>query len=231
MGYQKKWPTDRNLITDHLHKILNSDLFLLGPDKKPTGLIGLTPGNKKLSRSKNNVIPNIPELNLRIMASKLNRIIYCYKTDSPRSVYLSYEMDTHEELEDFEDRLLKFLEYNLFRRDELEPLLSKLIKKAKRVLKKKYEEDWYPGRKKMTEKQKWYFNLIAPLIAIFKKYLNDQATEKTAVTKTDIFYYISHLLIACGIEKSDTKGSHKPVFEKIRRYYYRNLTGKRNKLI
>jgi len=203
---------------------VNSDLFLLDSDKKPIEIFELRSHQKLLYKRKSKIIPNVPELNLRIMTRELNRIICCFKDDIPVSKLASYdnelEVDFKQDIDDFKSTLLKHLEnYSLYK-NELEPELKKLLNKVKRALKKKYKYERYPGRKNLSQKKKWFYYLIAPLYSTFNKYLSNN--NQKPITQTDTFHYIAHLLIACGVERSDPKRGHLTVFDKIRQYNRRH---------
>jgi hypothetical protein len=71
------------------------------------------------------------------------------------------------------------------------------------------------------KEERWYWNLIVPLYRIFDKYLRDPKTKASILNQTDIFHYVSHLLIACDMEKADKTRGHMVVFDKIRQYSYR----------
>jgi hypothetical protein len=223
MNEKQKYKIDKKKLQEHLPKLLNSGLFLIDANQKPIGLFKLKNNkNKELCIRKSSIVPNLPELNLRIMVRKLNRTIFCYKNNIPHSPYIAFDWDGDDLVNEFEFGFKKYLEDQMFQLDELQPHLNKLLKKAKRILKSNYEKDWYPNRKELTEKQEWFYNLISPLYGYFNKYLTDRSTRKCRVSKTDIFHYISHLLIACGLEKNDPQRSHMPVFEKIKQYNHRH---------
>lgn len=220
MKCQNIHSVDQEKLKSHLPIVLNSGLFLLDDDHRPIGLFKLRNSrNKELCKRKNSIIRDLPELNCRVVARKLNRIIYYYKNNIPRSIYLTFDWDSDDLARDFEIGIKKYLESQMFQPNELQPHLDNLIKKAKRVLKKKYEQDWFPTRKKSKDKERYFLDLIAPLYAIFDKYLNDR---KKSVNQTNIFHYISNLLIACSIEKTDPQRGHMPVFEKIKQYNSRH---------
>ena len=219
MHYKNEYPPDEKELKKHLPKVLKSGLFSLGEDGKPNGLLRLVGKTKTLSQRKSTV-SNIPDLNLKIVAWKLNRIIFSYKQDIPHSIYLTFNSDINEDFDDFKAGLIKHMEnHDLL--PELQPQIDSLLKKAHRVYKKKYQNDWYPDRKELTKKKKWFSNLVSPLYSIFKKYLTDQE-KKRLVNDTNIFHYIAHLLIACDIETKDPARGHMPIFEKIKRYNLRH---------
>jgi hypothetical protein len=225
MKRQHKYTVDEKKLKGHLPKVLNSGLFLTDSSPKPIGLFKLrNDRNKELCIRPNSIVSDVPGLNVRIMARKLNRIIYCYKNNTPHSIYLTFDWDVDDDVNQFEVNLKKYLEDRMFELDELQPHLDSFIKKARRILKNQLEKDWYPNSKKPKAKGKeqWFYNLIAPLYAVFSKYLTDRKTLKRKVNQTNIFHYISHLLIACGIEKIDPQRGHMPLFEKIKQYNRRH---------
>jgi len=217
----KNYPINQKELSIHLQKVIGSGLFLFDSDQKPIGIFKLRTPQKWLCKRKSKIIPNIPELNLRVMARELNRIICCFKNDIPPSKFGGYDVDFKQDIDDFKSRTVKYFEDNLLHKNELETELTKLFNKAGRVLKKKYEYEWYPDMKKSSQKNKWFYNLIAPLYGTFNKYLNVK-NNKNTITQTDTFHYIAHLLIACGIEKSDAQRGHQPAFDKIKQYNYRH---------
>jgi len=208
-------PIDEKDLHACKDKILKSGLFLLDDEKKPTAMFKLKSGNsKKLCVMRSKVIPGIDGLAVRVMTNKLSGVILRYLAGPPDS--FSYVR----ELQDlFETDLVRLLHnYNLEEK-ELQPRYTQFRRKVNEKL-KEHNEQLDPKPLSKTEMRFYLF--IRPLYAIFEKYLTDQEKKKLRTNQTDIYHYIAHLLIACGLEKRDRKRGHWPVFEKIRQYAYRS---------
>ena len=216
MRYSLKPSIDKQKLSEHKPIILNSGLFLLDDhNEKPVGIFQLRADRKELCARKTKTIPGITDLALRVMIPKLNKIIVEYRF----GIAALQSILINQMVEDFERDFLKFLDDRGLAKNELEPQLSQFKKKARRQVKGMANE-WYPS-KGPTKKQEWFWGLINPLYFMLDKYLTNLETKTSTVTQTDIFHYIAHLLIACGIEKRDNKRGHKPVFERIKKYAYR----------
>ena len=208
-------------LRKHLPVILNSGLFVLDDNNKPIALYRLQARTKKPYKRKSKVVFDIPSLYLRVLANKINHIIYCYKNNIPHSPYIG-GLDIDKELNDFESQVMKILGNHLIQKDEVEPHLTKFINKAKKVLKIKFEKEWFPENKDLTKKERWFYYLVSPIYGFFDKYLTDQKTGKRPIPQDDIFHYTSHLLISSGIEEIDIGRGHFPLYEKIKQYNQRH---------
>ena len=209
-------------LPDTTPLILNSGIFLLDQAGKPVGIFKLRADNKRLCIQRRSVHPGITDLASRVLVRKLNKIIGFYKIDIPFPLYErpEYSTSSDDELEEFESGLIKYFENYRISEKDLEPHIPRLIKKSRRVLKQRLKED-YP-HKQLSDKQKWFYHLVAPLYTTFKKYLTDLETKEVVVKPYVIFHYLAHLLIACKIEELDPKRHHHPVYEKIKTYNYRH---------
>ena len=210
----EKTTIDEKELFTYKDKIRKSGLFLLDNEDKPTGIFKLIGGTKELYTTKVWTIPKITDLALRVMINKLSRAILKYLSGPSGSINWPQELQ-----EDFRSDLLQLLNNYALHESKLKPRFSEFITKANLEI-KKLNEGYNP--KGLTEKQWRFSQLIRHLYAIFDKYLIDLEKKESQVNQNNIFHYIAHLLIACGIENRDSERGHWPVFEKIKRYAYRS---------
>lgn len=225
MNYSSGVSIPKKKTLEHERVILNSGLFLLDEDQKPIALFQLRGDNRKLYTTKLRTITGIDPLALRVMIRKLNKCILNYKYDMSDSQKIETFVD--DLANDFHAQILKLIHNYNIQEEELEPQFSRFIQKADKIVRKRSKEDWFlqpSGQRKKAgrkEKQARYQGLIYPIKNVFRKYLKNLETGKRDVRETNILHYISHLLIACGLESLDPDRGHKPIFEKIKMYEYR----------
>jgi hypothetical protein len=183
-------------------KITNSGLFKLNNASAPIGIITLKSDDKSLSAigKYDRYAPHI----LRIMIGEISREISSHLY-GPRD-YNSLE----KVMDDFENEFISFLSDKWdFRPEDLNPQYEAFVKKAKKSIKKnlsQFEKAMTRRDKKPTLRRE---QLVENIHSIIEK--------NTKFSATDINHYIAHLLIDCGIET----GTHRTVFDKIDRQYYR----------
>ena len=126
----------------------------------------------------------------------------------------------------YESELKMTLKMWKFSEAELNPQLSELTKKMRKVLRKKINGDNYPGitgpKSKRLKSAMW----TDILMKVFEKYLhvtdNNGVTDEkqSGLNKVDALTYISHILKACDIEA----GNIKTIFNRIKQSQFKKRT-------
>ena len=185
-------------------KIINSGIFKLDEQSRPTGIIKLA-ADKSLSMKPKNWLPCDSE-QLRETILKLSREVAKYHLD-PR--------DRLEELlKEFEDGLVSYFTnpdhgWGLDIK-ELSPHFEKVVSKAKRIIRK--------NLKPHTEKlRKLDPNRAALIFKIHQIFSECWPKSRASIGITDCNRYIAYLLKACGIES----GATGTVFKRIDRAFHR----------
>lgn len=185
-------------------KITRSGIFKLSDRFTPIGIKCLTSVGKAISQREYNFISFINDVGkIREMISEISFEMMKYERPANKK-NLSESL-----LDDFDNELNSFFNGWGISADDLNPHFDKLKKKAKRIIKNQTTKQANKIQNLDIKETSRRDSMIYHIHNSLKKH--------TALTTTDINYYIAHLLIACEFEK----GTLQTVFNKIDRAYYR----------
>jgi len=195
---------NNNELSYYKNNIIKSGLFMLDEKDKPIGIFKLTNPDKRPYTSKVKTVEEIDDLCCRAMINKLARAIVEYKQNPLKPIDWVEEIKGH-----FETDFIQLLSNYSIDRKQLEPRYAHFVSKVNSNIRNLNQS---LNIKPLTEKQRKFYGLVKPLYTYLDKYLRSPIEKKLKVSRTDIFHYIAHLLIACGLEEKDPHRGHRQVY-------------------